>query len=235
MRSRVWLAFFFVMGGCTGASLGSVDEGVGTTEGGSDETGDGMEVCRSSADCDDDALCANGVCVPSCSHADECPVGHYCSEASLCQPNNVPTCMLATDCVDGQICLEGYCSTPPSGSCSPWGLDDGCGPRALCFERFEEEDVGDCYTMPGCASDGSCPVGASGAVCNDGYLFNKSRICLVGACVEPRHCPETHHCVTTGTVLGVCSSGALGSPCTQAGHCQSGVCHTVAGFVGQCG
>jgi hypothetical protein len=229
------LVLFVTLAGCTAASLGAADSPGGTTGGeGTGEAGDSVTPCRSASDCDD-GVCDNGICVSPCTDVEDCPVGHYCSDASLCQPNNVPTCMLASDCVDGQICLEGYCSTPPSGSCNPGALDDGCGPRALCFERLDEDDVGDCYTMPGCASDGSCPVGASGAVCNEGYLFNKGRICLVGACVEEHHCPEGHPCVTADMVLGACSSGAFGSPCTEASHCNSGICNMFPGFVGYCG
>jgi hypothetical protein len=226
----VWATW--LLSACTTASLGSVGEDSGTSTGA--QTGDvDSASCRTAADCDD-GVCDNGVCVSSCEHAEDCPAGHDCSEASLCQPNNVPTCTLAEDCVAGQICLYGYCSTPPSGVCDPHALDDGCGPRALCFERFDDDDVGDCYSMPACASDGSCPVGALGAVCNDGYLFNKDRICIISACVEPIHCPETFSCVSSGAVLGVCSDGSFGAPCTDPSHCTSNACNVLPGVGGYC-
>lgn len=137
----------------------------------------------------------------------------------------------------------------PGGPCSPDALyvaaEDGCTRTALCQRTFLLPDGGTCFgpTCPGtcyealpCPADGVCPVGAVGALCNDGLFPQKARVCVAGACRTGAECPATHQCVGVGAVMsaGFCSSGTVGQPCTRGPECKSGKC-TLFGPIGVCG
>lgn len=137
----------------------------------------------------------------------------------------------------------------PGGVCSPDALylaaEDGCTRTALCQRTFLLADGGTCFgpSCPGtcyealpCPADGVCPVGAVGALCNDGLFPQKARVCVAGACRTGAQCPATHQCVGVGAVMsaGFCSSGTVGQPCTRGAECKSGTC-TLFGPIGVCG
>ncbi|MFO0639066.1 MAG: hypothetical protein U0183_07630 [Polyangiaceae bacterium] len=139
--------------------------------------------------------------------------------------------------------------TGPGGACSVdalfLGAEDGCTRTALCQRSFFLPDGGTCFgpSCPGrcfealpCPADGVCPVGAVGALCNDGLFPQKARVCVAGACRTGAECPATHQCVGVGAVMsaGFCSSGTVGQPCTRGPECKSGTC-TLFGPLGVCG
>lgn len=239
MLSRCLLFFALCLAPACDADLGELGdtEGGGETEnaeGGGAEGGGGFEPCSSDTPCPDGLFCFNGLCALGCTNNDNCADDQYCDTSSLlCQNNEVPSCDGDGDCLGDQVCVSGLCSTAPeSTACTPAASPDGCESNAICFE---DESTTSCYTMPACAEDGSCPVGAGGAVCNDGYVPNKDRICLLGACETAEHCPGDSICARpAGNALGFCSSGAVGSPCTDGTECASGVCNNPLGILGIC-
>jgi hypothetical protein len=94
-----------------------------------------------------------------------------------------------------------------------------------------------CYSFPACAQDKTCPTGLQGAVCNDGLIPNKGRICLTGLCRTVANCPASWICFknTPTDVLGGCSSKGFGSPCKTGADCLSNNCSVFApGFPGIC-
>lgn len=213
-------------------SLGDMTEGAGDdssggTSNGNPTTGGSGEwtPCSAANPCPDGQFCFNGLCAIGCNSDGDCATDQYCATDGdrLCHNKEVPTCP-DTPCADGQVCINSFCSTPPPETqCTPQPVDDGCAKDALCIEA--EEGKPKCYTFPYCPADGVCPVGANGAVCNDGLLADKDKICLVGLCTATEHCPGDWHCVKfQGEVIGVCSSGSTGELCNENTECISGVC-----------
>lgn len=231
---------------CLGAlacnpSLGKSTEDAGETgettddptSGGSDG---GFAPCNNASPCPDGQFCYNGICAIGCNSDGDCADNQYCAtdEDRLCHNKEVTTCP-EVPCVDGQICVNGYCSTPPPATeCEPFAPEDGCDKNALCLEV--EEGKPKCYTFPYCPADGDCPVGIEGAVCNDGLIAGKDKICLVSACLDASHCPADFKCLKfEGDPLGYCSSGATGEPCNGDADCLSNACEVpFPGFPGFC-
>ena len=147
--------------------------------------------CSSSNPCPSGMFCFNGLCAIGCTSNENCADDQYC-DGLYCVNTEVPTCTSDSNCYEGQICVQGVCSTPPpSTTCDPDQVvsgNDGCDNYSLCIDGDDDgpEDPA-CYTMPPCAEDGTCPVGAYGAVCNNDYI-NKARICLIGACEAEANC-----------------------------------------------
>ena len=240
--SRCFLFLALCLAPACDADLGDLggdtdnDTETSNDDGGGAEGG-GFEPCTGDNPCPDGLFCFNGLCALGCTNNDNCADDQYCDTSSLlCQNSEVSGCGGDDDCFGEQLCLEGLCSTSPvSAECNPAGSPDGCDSDAVCFVQDEDETTA-CYSMPACGEDGSCPLGQGGAVCNDGYLPNKDRICLLGACETTEHCPGDWVCAKpSGGVLGFCSSGTLGSPCTDGTECASGVCTNPLGTVGFCG
>ncbi|MCP4501628.1 MAG: hypothetical protein GY822_16845 [Deltaproteobacteria bacterium] len=76
-----------------------------------------------------------------------------------------------------------------------------------------------------------------GAVCNDGHIPNKGRICLLGLCEGSDHCPSDATCLDVNASLGICSDGSFGTLCTsQQNVCVEGLDCTAAlpGIPGVC-
>ncbi len=251
MRRLIPLSFCFALTlsfGCT-VSLGSEGDGSDGTSGDGD-SGDGDSggdtsdffPCNSSKPCPDGQFCFNGVCAPGCLSNQDCASDQYCATDTdmLCHNKTVPTCSGDEDCASSQLCINGYCAAIPEQHTS-CNLDDfnndGCPSNAVCVEDPDQEDVGNCYEMPACSADGTCPIGSAGAICNDNYIPSKDEICLLGLCDTAANCPTDWACVHfNNSVLGACSNGALGSPCTTEADCQSGTCNTLPGVgVGFCG
>ncbi|NVB38914.1 hypothetical protein G6O69_13815 [Pseudenhygromyxa sp. WMMC2535] len=229
--------------GCS-ASLGSEggeDETSADDEAGDDasEGGDegGYSPCSSSNPCPDGQFCFNGLCAIGCLSAGDCAEGQYCATDTdmLCHDSEVPTCTSDSECASSQLCVNGYCSAAPepedAGCNLDDYLDDGCPSNAVCLESEDDPELGVCYEMPACGADGSCPVGSIGAVCNNGYLPEKDAICLVNLCESTSNCPSDWSCVYFDqATVGVCSSGAFGTPCSTGEDCESGVCSPLPGF-----
>jgi len=227
--------------GCD-ATIGSDDEAGDTkadtgNDSGNDSGGE-FEPCSNANPCPDGQFCFNGLCALGCTSNGDCASDQYCdTDSLLCQNQEVPTCTADDECGEGQICVNQYCSTPPvDTSCTPGALTmDGCESNAICFEG--EPDMPACYSMPACAADGTCPVGIQGAICNDGLLPDKDKICLVGLCNTVSDCPTDWLCVryAANDPIGQCGNGGFGSPCGQASDCLSGSCfEPIPGFGGFC-
>ncbi len=200
--------------------------------------GDGPALfCSAATPCPDGQFCFNGLCALGCTSDGNCADNQYCDTFSMtCQNADVSSCDGGDTCLGEQICLAGLCSAGGGSSCDPGAPVDGCETDAICFAD-DEDDGPRCYTMPACSSEGTCPVGLSGGVCNDGFLPEKGRICLVGGCTEDSHCPADWSCVfgPLAAGLGSCSSGLFGSICNDEDDCMSGVCNVLAGGFAVCG
>lgn len=243
MKIRTTLAALSLGALACNPSLGDMTESGGEETGntssptsGGSNSGGGFEPCSAANPCPDGQFCFNGLCAVGCNSDGDCADGQYCATDGdrLCHNAEVTTCP-DVPCADGQICVNGFCSTPPADtSCMPASVDDGCEKNAVCLEQ--EEGMPKCYTFPYCPQDGVCPVGAQGAVCNDGLLADKDQICLVGACTAVEHCPADWSCVKLeGSVIGFCSSGVAGSPCDTNDQCMSNNCSIpIPGFPGIC-
>ena len=227
---------------CNGG--GGDDGGDATaTNGDSGSGGDdgGVElICSASKPCPAGQFCFNGICAVGCLSNSDCAADQYCDTEwdKACKNKQVPTCTKDDECAGEQICVNQYCTTPPpSTSCDPEAIvNDGCAKDAVCFA---DPDTGKaaCYTMPRCGEGGACPVGVTGAICNEGYLPDKDAICLLGLCDTKDHCPAGWSCVRFGVndPLGMCSDGAFGSPCSNNSECTSGVCSMPFPGIGFCG
>lgn len=218
------------------ADLGELGEDTdgSSNDGGSNGEGGGFEPCSDENPCPDGQFCFNGLCAVGCTSNNDCADDQYCDTTSLlCQNSEVPSCDGEGGCFGDQVCFEGLCSTPEDTTCVSGASPDGCESDAVCLD---DGDTSVCYTMPACGEDGSCPTGLTGAVCNDGFLPDKDRICLLGACETEAHCPSSWSCIAPSTaVLGVCSDGAIGMPCIEGSDCTSGLCTNPLGTVGFCG
>lgn len=224
-------------GAATGGGGGTTGGGGGTTGGGGGNTGggSGLEpfICSASKPCPSGQFCFNGLCALGCQTNANCAADQYCDTEfdHLCHNKTVPTCAVSTECASSQVCISGFCSTPPPVTqCDPNQVasgNDGCDQNSLCVDPSETQAADPkCYTFPACAQDKTCPVGLQGAVCNDGLIPNKARVCLTGLCRSAANCPSSWTCVkfNSADVLGVCSNRGFGSPCTGPGECQSGNC-----------
>ncbi|MFO7562799.1 MAG: Dickkopf N-terminal cysteine-rich domain-containing protein [Enhygromyxa sp.] len=231
--------------GCD-ASLGSVAASETGSAGSSDDQaeseaegdGDGDAelpdpfACIGGQLCPEGRSCQNGLCLVECSDDDSCKSDEYCGLDGLCHPKTIPSCSSDQDCATTQTCVNQVCSAVANDDCDPFNnLQDGCASNAVCLDWYDDQPT--CYQMPACAADGSCPIGVEGAICNTDYLPNKDAICLIGMCSTPTNCPDSWSCVRyDNEVLGYCSNGALGSPCTGGEHCISGTCVPVPGLNG---
>jgi hypothetical protein len=109
--------------------------------------------------------------------------------------------------------------------CDPKRVADGqdnCDKYAICLDP-NDENKPKCYSFPACPEVGSCPTGTEGAVCNDGIIPNKARMCLTGLCKSSLNCPSAWSCVrfASNAVVGVCSNGSNFTPCNSAVDCSS--------------
>jgi hypothetical protein len=201
------------------ASCGDGDNtGPGNDSGGPDALGVGFTVCGSAT----------------------CQPGQYCydSNTSFCSNG----CLSNVNCAADQTCdtssgHTGTCRnkggdvTPPE-TCTPTPtFNDECGQMALCLDVSQTDytHVYKCVETTPCEGSGQCQPGATGAVCNDGYLPAKGKICLPGSCSTTSNCPADSSCLKQqGGILGSCSSGAMGSVCLDDSDCISGLTCTGA-------
>lgn len=231
----------FVTGGGSGGGGGDMSGHNDAGAGG----GNAIELwCSASRACPSGQFCFNGLCAIGCQSNANCASDQYCATDGdmLCHNKVVPTCTVAGDCGEQQVCTSGFCSTPPPATqCNPDNVpsgNDGCDARSVCIDSSDTamEDP-QCHTFPACAADKTCPTGTQGAVCNDGLIPNKDKICLIGLCRDVGNCPANWACVkgVSTDVLGFCSSRGFGAPCSGAADCISGNCsQPVPGFLGWC-
>jgi hypothetical protein len=212
----------------TGATpTGSDPTGESNTDANPTTSGGPSGACGAGGnECPDGQFCFNGFCELGCNSNGDCADDQYCATDGdrLCHNKEATTCP-DVPCEDGQVCVNGFCSTPPPDTqCMPALVDDGCESNAVCL--LVSETKAECYTLPYCSEDGTCPTGTEGAVCNDGLLTDKEKICLIGFCTETSHCPANWKCFKPSPtdVVGECSSGAPLDPCLTNEDCQSNQC-----------
>ncbi|MCY0993757.1 hypothetical protein OV203_41855 [Nannocystis sp. ILAH1] len=218
-----------------GASTASTNPSGTPTDPSGDPSGDPNAPCSAANACPDGQFCWNGICAIGCTSDGDCAENQFCATDTdmLCHNKEVTTCP-EVPCAEGQVCKSGFCSTPPPPTqCTPSPVDDGCESNAVCFQ--ESEDKASCYTLPYCSQDDTCPTGTEGAVCNNGLLPDKDKICLIGLCTEVANCPADWKCVKDqpNAVVGYCSDGGTFAPCSTNEDCASNVCDLP--FPGQSG
>lgn len=197
---------------------------------------DGGPVCQAGDNsCAPGTRCVNRVCTPACASDGSCPAGSYCEGPApvedVCAANVPIICKQTLDCPRPQYCLGGLCASGQTRAdggfqgCVLGSVNDACGPDAVCFQT---QNGNQCLGMPACASNGGCPIGTSGAVCNDGrnpdggQLFpGKQRICVYGFCAIDTDCTQRAHCFhpAPGNPLGNCNFGVAGDPCFSNADC----------------
>ncbi|MBL8951930.1 MAG: hypothetical protein JNK82_14200 [Myxococcaceae bacterium] len=222
-------------GGGAGGGSGTAGSGTG---GGSGSAGSGeFGLCSAANKCPSGQFCFNGVCAIGCQSNGDCATDQYCDTMDLgppffCKNKTVSTCPTVA-CAENQECKNGLCAAKPAPNAPacmprPDGMD-GCDKYSLCLPGDNGGDAV-CYGFPACAQDGSCPTGLVGAVCNAGYIPNKGRMCLTGACRDATHCPSQWKCVRDTTdVLGSCSAGRVNDFCLVDADCQSNICYSAGG------
>ncbi len=232
------LALALLSLGCTG-QLGSVGDSEGVDE--SDDS-DGSDGPPAPVQCEDGACpgggtCRLGECVPDCSSIDDCPANYRCDEASaLCTPDPLDVC----PCDAPKFCSFGTCTSPPRpADCDPTNpLEAVCSAVERCIDTGDVEgpEMTQCFGMRPCPASGECEPGGLGAVCNEGLIPTKDRVCLIGHCVDASDCPTDYKCVTAGQSYGLCSPGTFGSICEIDSDCISNNCLTIVpGTLGVCG
>lgn len=244
---RLWwmtLALVTACGPVVSGNDGGTGGGGGGTGGGGGGGGGSSALCSASNKCPAGQFCFNGLCAMGCNSNGDCAADQYCDTADLGPPyfckNKTVTSCPSTPCASNQQCINSVCSAKPdpSASCTPRpDFNDGCDKYSVCDDPDDDgPEPTTCYSFPACPETGACPVGMTGAVCNDGYIPNKGRFCMIGACKDASHCPSDWKCVKTSqnAVLGACSSGQPFSPCASNDDCVSGNCFTQPGFIGMC-
>lgn len=234
--------------GCGDSSDGG--ENNGGNGGGNPQTpgAQGGGLCSNSNPCPSGQFCFNGLCAIGCQSDANCAADQYCdlqdrgTPVSYCKKKTVDGCSSDSQCASNQQCVEGLCSlrpppSPPSCTANAPDFNDGCDSYAVCLDPDESGSQQPyCASFPPCPQNGVCPVGLSGAVCNDGYLPNKGRFCMQGSCRDNSNCPSQWSCVKpfANAVLGFCSPGSFGFPCTENAQCVSRQCMAAPGMLGVC-
>jgi hypothetical protein len=243
IRRQKWVSglLLALCAACSSTS-GPAGGGSGSDGGSGGSPGLGGALCSSSSPCPTGEFCFNGICAYGCTADSDCASNQYCdtSFSKTCQDKSGPSeCSSDSDCATNQTCISGLCSVVPAQptQCTPPpGANDGCDMNSVCVAG-QNGQANSCLTFPPCGEDGSCPVGANGAVCNEGYIQGKGRFCMPGLCKDASDCPASDSCVpiTAGAPIGECSNGAAGETCDATHSCQSGLsCQTVPGYSGIC-
>ncbi|UCG16056.1 MAG: cytochrome c [Phycisphaerales bacterium] len=119
-----WMLVLLV--GCGLAAFGCRSEPAPPADDVDDDTGGAVgDVCETNADCADDLLCEEGVCVEpvpvGCETNEDCAEGEVCEDGD-CVAAPEGECEFDEDCAEGEICADGDCVEAP---------DDGADGAAL--------------------------------------------------------------------------------------------------------
>ena len=129
-------------------------------------------------------------------------------------------------CTEGSACVAGHCQpvTDQAQHCASNGFGgDSCGSGQICTQARG-------VSSTPCDGHGDCDPEERGAMCNlDDAVASKDQVCLVDACTEDAHCPNSSVCAVREGAVGRCGDGRFGSPCTGAEHCISGSCFAPVG------
>jgi hypothetical protein len=173
------------------------------------------------------SVCADGVCLPTCSTSVSCPAGYACNYPIGVCTGNQGACSATAPCDNGAVCVEGHCV-------GPCGTGDGqaqCGVGQVCVN-------GGC--IPDQQAQFDCPNSIDGTACT--LPAGGPGICLHGDCYSG--CPDGGGCPSsspvcksvtdnrgaynvcgTSTDLGDQCNPAVGAYCTGA-TCIDGYCVT---------
>ncbi|MBR57046.1 MAG: hypothetical protein CMH54_03210 [Myxococcales bacterium] len=152
--------------------------------------------CLVSAQCEGDARCHDGICLPeqSCGVDTPCETGHCDPQTGLCV-----ACLTDHHCGGEGICIYGDC----------------VGPAPLCGESFECPEGLVCNL-----SYGYCLMCGTGADCDEGWRCGPGGICLPMECTDGEaRCEEEQiaQCGPNNTFL-------VPEPCPDGQICHMGAC-----------
>jgi hypothetical protein len=251
--SRVGWFWSACIAGAVGI-VGACAEGTDVESTGADEAGTqgvggapGAAACSGSMPCPPGSICHNGACAAGCNVDADCAADQVCAleAGQICQPRELPSCPAEAACTDTQVCVDGLCGVQTGAACgpNPFGTGDGCPDDQICLTQAGVDgtiiDTRQCYALPGCSPQHTCPIGPSGAVCSAGIMADKLALCLPGLCLGPEHCPDGFvGCVRASATdtFGHCTDGAAGSLCKTTADCGTGTCTTdMPGLLGRCG
>ncbi|MBK7580869.1 MAG: hypothetical protein IPI67_11745 [Myxococcales bacterium] len=181
-------------------------------------------------DTSSEELCLTQGC--ACNVSTECYSG-FCVDAVCCDSACSGTCQACTKALKNQG-LDGACGdiaadNDPQSECaaapaSSCGLDGMCDGKGACRKHVSGTLCGASSCIDGssevhadsCDGSGSCVKNGSGP-CKVGYLC-KNDACKT-ACDDKSDCAAGYECLG-----GSCSLRPNGTPCADAGQCQSGNC-----------
>jgi hypothetical protein len=152
--------------------------------------------CLDEGDCEDNAECASGTCVPviECQNSrDDCPSGTVCVKEEGEETGICYECGIDADCGDGRECHDHACklACESDNACVDSGLL--CDPDAgFCVECLASGDCADTHYCEGgackpdlCEPGSSTCAGNAVATCKeDGAGFDEPVACDAGNCVE---------------------------------------------------
>ena len=112
--------------------------------------------CVNSADCPDNFLCLEEVCVEiGCSESSECALGYFCDATYTCTTG----CSEDLDCVAGETCDEA------TNTCGAYGCRDT---QLDCsYGEYCDQTTGECYPESAALCN-TCDVTAFNNTCGDG-------------------------------------------------------------------
>jgi len=178
--------------------------------------------CTTSAECDADLECLDGVCTPSvapagCTEDAECATGEICLDGE-CRAEE-DTCHFNTECGPGRVCIDERCTT----GC---GLDNPCPEGQMCgadgFCLNTPPPTGECVENSDCDAGQICLDGACIDECTgtDDTECGEGRYCAAGGRCRPDDRPSPF-CVTDDDCMegAVCRNGACRSPCAEHAEC----------------
>ena len=200
--------------------------------------------CETTGQCQKDEVCKSGLCVPvnrQCVSDIMCE-GGTCSNG-ICVAENPDdedtTCSNDAQCPGSQVCDFGFCKEPEgSGSSNAGdGTSDGT-------SNGSSEGSGSGEDNGPCEGDGSLPYGSScqtSSECCSGFCVGRpsetTGMCTERCTVHDDCNPSggmNYNCATIGNGEQMCVQNDYGTLCSEAAHCNSLVCLSAIGVLGQC-
>ncbi len=174
------------------------------------------DICRTGYVCS----AALGVCLPDCRAGWDCGAGYACDAAGQCVVASDPGLPLGSPCAAAADCASGICfAAEVAGAATGWA-------GGLCVAPAE---AGQCPegTVPARLADGlwCVPRCAAALPCRAGYVCNAEFGGCLPDCRAGFTCGSGYACDAAGQCVVESDPGlGLGSPCTAAADCASGIC-----------
>ena len=198
-------------------------------------------LCTTTADCEDDLICRDGMCRPGCQTNAMCAADQICVDGT-CEATTRPECDATRPCAAGRSCVDGECRADEdtcqfNSECGPGrvcvnercssacGVDNPCPTGAMCDGGFCRETLpptGQCSVSADCGLGRTCIDTRCYADCTVDTDCAPGNYCdtAVGVCryddrLDPNRCGALRACAAGS----VCRNGSCRSPCTTNPEC----------------